>query len=185
MGHKASSLILTGSLIAISILSINFLLILPTAAQVSPPAYTNVATSNVVTSPPGDLLNFEISAEAAIPEEADAYITNTLAFGYAWFDSISYPTNGVVATLHPSMTDTSEYPNLWHTHDINVDLDGCVTSLQELPASHSIRGNVFSIYVGGSTVSVSPSTFQLGSSFELITDTASCPAPLSGLMLVK
>ena len=153
-------------------------------AQVSSPAYTNVTASHVMISPPGDLLNFEITTEAEIPHAADSYIDNTLAFGYAWLDSILFPTNGVVATLHPNMTDASEYPNLWHLHEINVDQDGCVTALEELPAAHSLKENIISIYVSGSLVSISPSTFQSGTSFQFITNNTACPAPLSGLVLV-
>jgi len=116
MRNNIARLYFIGLFIAISVLSINFLMILPSSAQQSPPAYTNV-TQALVTPPllADNTTIYEVTTNGPIPQVQDNYINSTLGFGYAWFDSSS-PTNAVIEMSHQPGLDSYANPNAWHSH---------------------------------------------------------------------
>jgi len=147
-------------------------------------SYGTVTASSVTPYILGENISFEVTTQGTIPLTPDAYISSTLAFGYAWLDSTSFPADAVAATIHPAMTDTSPDPNVWHTHNVTLDANGCVTSMPDLQSVFGTNDNFMPVNAMESTV-VTPSTFQSTSSFEFVTDTTTCPAPLNGLRMVK
>ena len=147
--------------------------------------YVHVTESSVTPTFPNDMENFEITTLETIPQSSDSYIQSIELFGYAWLNSTSYPADAVVATIHPSYDDNYEYPELWHTHTISVNQNGCVVDMQEINSFALPEDNVLSIYVSNSEATVSSTTFQSGNAFQLSVNTVNCPAPLSGLEMMK
>jgi len=168
-----------------SIEQLSFDLIQLSFATHSTEAYANVTASNVTPYISGDAMtNFEVTAQDTIPNTPDPYINSIEAFGYAWLDSASFPANAVVSTIHPLMNDSFAAPHAWHTHDVVLNADGCVSTLDSLESLITIENNVILTLAVEPSV-VTSSNFQSASSFEFVTDTTTCPAPLNGLRMVK
>lgn len=147
--------------------------------------YASITSSNVSYLVPGlDLLQFDITASGTIPSEPDAYINATLGFGYAWLDSIEFPSNAVSATIHPQLNDGNLVPEIWHVHSIVVNSDGCISEMNELPGGVMTNGQTISATTTESISPVNMINFQSAISFEIVTDSTTCPAPLSGLKMV-
>ena len=182
MGHKASSLILTGSLIAISILSINFLLILPTAAQVSPPAYTDVTefTSSLESALIGTTYTTAfrgtVTTSADIPQTPDSYIDSTIGFGYSWTLSAN-SMHAVIAIINDSGVDPTS--SEWHTHVATLEstsaCEGVGSGLEVVgltspaDAQVTITNNSLELWTTGPGIGFNP--YDSAMSFQLLEPT--------------
>lgn len=147
--------------------------------------YANVTSTNISSLPPGDILKLDLTASGTIPQEPDAYINSVLGFGYGWLDSTTFPSNAVTATIHPQLNDGNLVPNMWHTHSIVVNSDGCISELNQLPGGVIINGQTISVITPGATSPVNATNFQSAISFETVMDSTTCPSPMSGLKAVK
>lgn len=169
--------------VAVAISTVTVSLLLPSFAQQQlPPAYTNVTAASATASSIG-INVFEVITAANIPQVPDTYINNTLAFGYAWRNSTTFPSNAVVATIHPNANLDSQNPNLWHPHTTTINSAGCITGLTTSQAAVSISDNGLWMKMNATEAVVSSSSFISASSFKLVSDSTNCPSPLPGLRM--
>jgi hypothetical protein len=106
----------------------------PIIAQPSHPPYTSVADASATTSN-GRVLHLSIQAEDTIPRFPDEYIESVLVYGYAWMNKDTG--EGVVAAIHPSFYDSTQNPNAWHTHPVELSstAEKSVFCIEELGTS--------------------------------------------------
>lgn len=145
--------------------------------------YATTSSSNTSSEPP-DILLLEITTSGTIPQQPDAYINSVLGFGYAWLDSTTFPSSATSATIHPQLDDGYMIPNNWHTHNMVIDANGCISQLNELAAGVMVNGQTISVITTEGFSAVDTSNLQSAISFEIVNDSTTCPAPLSGLKVV-
>jgi hypothetical protein len=120
------------------------------------PDYTDVLKFKVRPMHSQGTIAYAVATGGEIPKRADDYINNQLVFGYAWLKKPTFTATdtlstrpiikAVVATIHPSFTDSRFSPGeKWHAHTATlVEVHGvglCLASIQSPSFKLAINGN--------------------------------------------
>lgn len=120
------------------------------------PDYTDVLKFKVRPIYSQGTIAYALATGGEIPKKADDYINSQLVFGYAWLKKPTATTTdtlstrpiikAVVATIHPSFTDSRFSPGeRWHAHTATlVEVHGvglCLASIQSPSFKLAINGN--------------------------------------------
>jgi hypothetical protein len=120
-----------------------------TPAMATGPASWQHVVSSSVTAKNDKTSSLSVVASDNIPRHT------SILGGFAWVYA-SGPDSVFVAVTHKGVRDSTQNPDGWHTH--NVDLafgtssgsDACITGLSETNAGLSIHGNTLSVNVRNS-----------------------------------
>ncbi|MEO9277261.1 MAG: hypothetical protein ABI340_05745 [Nitrososphaera sp.] len=110
-------------------------------------SWQHVESSSVTSN--GKTSTLSVVAADQIPHQ-----TSTLG-GFAWVYADG-PNTVFVATSHTGVRDSTQNPDGWHTHNVNLAFgastgsDACITGLSDTNAGLSINGDTLSVHVRNS-----------------------------------
>lgn len=140
-------------------------MIVPVMAT-GPASWQHVVSSSV-NSENTQTSTLSVSAADNIPRHTD------VLGGFAWIYA-SGPNTAIVAATHNGVRDSSQNPNGWHAHNVQLGSPGhnsnaCITGLSDANVGLSIQGNALSMNVRNSELTGTLS--NAAAAFTIVPDT--------------
>ncbi|HJU14065.1 MAG TPA: hypothetical protein VJ792_06365 [Candidatus Nitrosotalea sp.] len=124
-------------------------LVISPAMATGPASWQHVVSSSV-TAKNGQTSTLGVVAADNIPRHTD------VLGGFAWVYASGSPNTVFVAVTHNGVRDSTQNPDGWHTHNVNLAFgaspgsNACITGLADTNAGLSIQGNTLSVNVRNS-----------------------------------